>query len=147
MKIKIYYVFFVVMFLFNFLSCNDNSVEVSNYTAANYISHQNSGCLSGSGVLSIENETTIELKRRGIYFTIILNFTTLCEASFKDSVSISSNEISICLANETAAMCTCPYRDEFNFKSIKGGEYKIGFYLLGYPGDSYHLVADTTIII
>ncbi len=148
MKTKIYYFFFAALFLFNFLMCNDNAVDDSNGTAINYLSHQNSGCLSGSKVLSKVNETIIECSKKGIFLNIILNFSTLCDASFKDSVSISSNEISICLENiNPPPMCSCPYKDVFDFRIIKGGEYKISFYLLNYPGASYHLVADTTIII
>jgi len=99
-------------------------------------------------VLSKENAVKIECTRRVNNLTVILNFTTICDACFKDSISVSSNEISICLANiNPAVLCVCPYKDVFNFRLIGGGKYKINFYLVNCLGAEYHLAADTTIVI
>jgi hypothetical protein len=49
--------------------------------------------------------------------------------------------------NPLGTLCTCPFKETFNFYIADPGKLKVSFYFKQYDPKDYHIEADTTIYL
>lgn len=150
MKTKLVFLSIILLSILSlFLSCNEKS-SVEDYSMQiKYLSHKSSGCISDlpfNTLAKVNSGAAVNWEYWRSNLKIKVLFNTLCDSQIKDSVVFIDNNIYIFLSdtNKSDALCSCPFREEFNFKLIANGDINVlCFFKQSFKPD-YHLFIDTT---